>query len=82
MLKVIVTLECDTCQEPFEHVVLSTDRGPKAWWYMTGELERIAENCGWNFYSGTQHCEDCQHRMMFIAQQHVIDDSPGADVEF
>ena len=82
MLKAIVALECDICREFFDHVVISTDRGPKAWWYLTGELERLAEQRGWNLYRNTQHCETCQHDMMFIAQQRVLDEYASADEEF
>lgn len=82
MLKVIATIECDICREFLDHVVVSTDRGPKAWSYVTAELERVAENYGWNLYHGTQHCEDCLHKMMFIAQQAAVDEYANTDNEF
>ena len=67
MLKVIVMVVCDKCGESFEPVAVSCDREPRAWNYLTADIEARAKDSGWNLYGATHRlindqkhiCPDC-----------------------
>lgn len=58
MFKLILTIECDICGQPLEHIATSCDRDPTAWEYLPAILEATAEGRGWDVFPG-HRCDDC-----------------------
>lgn len=48
MLKLMVRLECDRCDESLRRVAVSSDRNPEAWNYLIGDLEFKAAEKQWD----------------------------------
>jgi hypothetical protein len=58
MLKLLLTLECDSCGDCFEHVTTTTDGNPTNWEYLLPMLEYKAQNCSW-YCQSAHYCYSC-----------------------
>ncbi len=79
MLKLIVMLVCDSCIESFEPVAVSCDRDPRAWCFLTAELEARAEASGWNLFGATHrlmndHKHICPNCLSALGEFHEAQD--------
>ncbi len=59
MLRVIITLDCNTCGQPFEGIETTKELDPLGWKARLQDLEDTAEASGWFFFRGGHYCDYC-----------------------
>lgn len=56
MIRVIVTLDCNVCGQPFERIGSSSSLDPLEWKSLSLDLEHQAESTGWFFSRAAHYC--------------------------
>lgn len=59
MLKVIMTIDCNTCGQPFEGIATSRELDPLSWKSLSLDLEDTAASTGWFFFRNAHYCDYC-----------------------
>lgn len=70
MLRVIVTLDCNMCGQPFEHLGSSSSLDPLEWKSLSLDLEHHAESSGWFFFRAAHYCDYCASTVEFALLAH------------
>ncbi len=77
MLRLLIMLECDLCEEMITSIPNSSDRLGTDWPEEIYNLESQAEQNGWNIYHSQHVCNVCI--MSAMAEQHQ---SADCDIPF
>jgi hypothetical protein len=80
MLKVIVTIDCNRCGQPFKRIAISTDRDPMAWRALADDVEYHAGNSGWDSQRSAHYCEYCVHHAVTAGLQAAADGEEEPDL--
>lgn len=81
MLKILVTLDCNRCGQPFDRLAVTTDLDPMNWKALAQDLEYKAENRGWASTRAAHYCDYCANDVMYKAESKPVQNDADDDDE-
>lgn len=70
MIRIIVTLDCNVCGQPFDRIGSSSSIDPLDWKALSLDLEHQAESTGWFFFRAAHYCDYCSSSREYGAIAH------------
>jgi hypothetical protein len=70
MRVLIVTIDCDSCNLPFEKMAVTGDS--TEWKTAASDLEQIAQQAGWHCYNGRHDCFNCLLEALYPEECHPL----------
>lgn len=70
MIRIIVTLDCNVCGQPFERIGSSSSLDSLEWKSLSLDLEHQAESTGWLFFRSAHYCDYCASTAEYALLAH------------